>query len=240
MRIVTGYIPILGHPRTVAEYGALGEAIFPHLRGDFDLHPFMETLGETWVYKLLGKDITPSIADNPAKNTLPYHIVNHQKFAWLLKSAIQDPTPETFVWMDWGIGHVPGVTPDIINNFMASIQPGDFAIPGCWDYQYAKDHANFLWPNWRFCGGLMVVPRDKVHVLFKRVKQEVKNHIARTKNITWEVNTLAQIERTLPGPLRWYYADHNEQMFTNYGVGLCNTPSLPVLAVPSDATSSPT
>lgn len=240
VRIVTGYIPIINHTRKASEYNELGANMFGPLSDlGFDIMPFMETVQETWLWKLIGgRNVTHSVADNPEKNTLGYHCVNHQKFAWLLKAAIADPTPETFVWLDYGIGHVPGVTPAVVHEFISSITPHTFAIPGCWTREYAQEHSNFLWPNWRFCGGVMVVPRDKLHVLFKRVKQEAKQHIQRTNNVTWEVNTLANIECTLPGPLRWYYADHNQTMFTNFGVDLCNTPSLPVSAAPSDATSS--
>jgi hypothetical protein len=41
-------------------------------------------------------------------------------------------------------------------------------------------------------------------------------HINVTKNVTWEVNTLARAEQTGKLPIRWYAADHNETMFTNY------------------------
>lgn len=242
VRIVTGYIPIIGHPRKASEYDELGNNMFgPMSKAGLDIMPFMETVQETWLWKLIGdRNVMQSIADNPEKNTLSYHCVQHQKFAWLLKAAIADPTPETFVWLDYGIGHVPGVTPDGVEEFVYSIRPGDFAIPGCWTREYARDNSNFLWPNWRFCGGVMVVPKDKVHRLYKLIKQEVANHIARTNNVTWEVNSLANIERCLPGPPRWYQADHNETMFTNYGVDLCKTSSLPVSAAPSAVTSSPT
>lgn len=216
-KLVTGYVPIQGHPRSAEEYGRLGENLFGGLRGDFIVHPFYETVQETWLAKLiqkLGIDVTHSTADNPKKNTLAYHCVQHQKFAWLLKAAISDPRPDTFVWLDYGIGHVPGVTADVVSNFMASVRMNDFAVPGCWLRNVLL--INDYFPCWRFCGGLMVVPRDKVHRLYKTIKQEVANHIKRTRNVTWEVNSLAVIERCLPGPLRWYQADHDQTMFTNY------------------------
>lgn len=75
-----------------------------------------------------------------------------------------------------------------------------------------------FWPNWRFCGGLLVVPRKWAHALFREVKRDVQRHLTETRNISWEVNTLARIERSLP--IRWYQADHNETMFTNYSKDL--------------------
>ena len=222
-KLVTGYIPIQGHPRTAQEYGELGASLFGALDcvgGDFTIHPYYETVQETWLTKYIqslpekvAAGLSHSTADNAAKNSLAYHCVQHQKFAWLLKAAIQDPTPDTFVWMDYGIGHVPGVTPDVVNAFMAAVKANDFAIPGCWERQGLL--VNDFFPCWRFCGGLMVVPRKKVHKLYKTMKREVAQHIANTNNITWEVNSLAHAEANLP-PIRWYKADHNETMFTNY------------------------
>lgn len=223
IKVVTGYVPIKGHPRSAAEYGELGEKLFGKVV-DVPIHAFYETVPETWLAKLIQEvpfSVTPSVADNPAKNTIAYHCVQHQKFGWLLKAAITDPTPDTFVWMDYGIGHVPGVTPDVVNAFLASVQPNDFAIPGCWTREEALEWSTYMHPSWRFCGGLMVVPRAHIHRLYKLIKQEAGNHIQRTKNVTWEVNSLAAIERCLPGPLRWYKADHNETMFTAYGAGIC-------------------
>jgi hypothetical protein len=141
--------------------------------------------------------------------------VQHQKFAWLLKSAILTPQYETYVWLDYGIGHVPGVTVPVIHDFLDQVRPDDLAIPGCWE----KDQAVLteFFPCWRFCGGVMVVPRNRVHKLYKAVKRTVYEHMEAKRNAYWEVNTLAEAEqRGLLPPTRWYYADHNETMFTNY------------------------
>jgi hypothetical protein len=219
--IVTGYIPLPGHPRKATEYGELGEKIFkPLAKAGIPVLPFYETLDQCWLKKHIPQSVRPvthSEGDNPAKNTLNYHIVNHQKFGWLVKALISRPEYDNFVWIDYGIGHVPGVDVDVVYDFMlrAAMRPDDFAIPGCWD----KDNAmiNDAWPCWRFCGGVMVVPREKVYPLYKGVKTAAKAHIGRTNNVTWEVNTLAEAEKSGAIPkVRWYKADHNETLFTNY------------------------
>lgn len=218
--LVTGYIPIQGHPRSAKEYGELGENMFGGLAGDFTIHPYYEQVAETWLAKHIqalpapiANSLSHSTADNGDKNSLAYHCVQHQKFAWLLKALIHHPMADTFIWMDYGIGHVPGVTPGVVNDFMASVKASDFAVPGCWERKGVM--ITDFFPCWRFCGGLMVVPRDKVYKLYKGVKREVMQHIANTNNITWEVNSLAKAEPNLP-PIRWYKADHNETLFTNY------------------------
>jgi hypothetical protein len=38
--------------------------------------------------------------------------------------------------------------------------------------------------------------------------------IEATKNVEWEVNTLARLEQTGLVPMSWYQADHNQTLFT--------------------------
>lgn len=238
--IVTGYVPIKGHPRSASEYGALGE-IFTQIHGDFLIHPFYETVGEMWLMKhivSLPYAVSHSVADNPQKNSLAYHCVNHQKFGWLLKAKMLHPSLKTLIWLDYGIGHVPGVTADVISEFITKVHHGDFAIPGCWPKEGLV--INDYFPCWRFCGGLMVVPAARVYPFYKAVKNAAAASIRRTHNVAWEVNTLARAEPKLPG-LRWYAADHNQTMFTNYGEKPCpNDASLPGSEAPSDAMSTRT
>lgn len=218
LKVVTGYVPIQDHPRSAKEYGDLGENMFGALQGEFTIHPFYETVQETWLAKLiraLPGEVSHSTADNPEKNSLAYHCVQHQKFAWILKAALADPSYDSFVWLDYGIGHVPGVTPSIVNSFLAKVKKDDFAIPGCWEKGGVL--ISDFFPCWRFCGGVLVVPRGKALGLYKAVKITAKKHLSQTHNVEWEVNTLARAEPLIRG-LRWYKADHNETMFTNYEV----------------------
>lgn len=218
-KVVTGYIPIPNHPRGPGFYGDHGAKIFgPLAANGVDIVRYMEQYQDTWLWKYVSRSKVPpthSAGDNGAKNTLAYHCVQHQKFGWLLKAAIQDPKADTFVWMDYGVGHVPGVTVDVVWDFLQSIQPGDFAIPGCWEKENAVNTDFF--PCWRFCGGVMVVPRQVLHKLYKVVKGTALDHVNRTGNVTWEVNTLAEAEHNKKFPkVRWYKADHDQTLFTNY------------------------
>lgn len=216
VKVVTGYVPLANHPRSAAEYGALGEKIFSGFPGD-SIHPFYDPLAACWLWRTVSplKQLTHSTGDNPAKNSLAYHCVQHQKFAWLLTAMVKDPSADSYVWIDYGIGHVPGVTAAVIRDFVAGIREDDFAIPGCWSKANAL--INEFFPCWRFCGGVMVVPRKKVFQLYKDIKKTVKSHITRTGNLTWEVNSMAEAEKAgLLRGVRWYQADHNETLFMNY------------------------
>jgi hypothetical protein len=221
VQVVTGYIPIQGHPRTAEEYGKLGEKIFiPLVQAGVNAKRYMAPIEDCWLHKYVSRFKTPpahSVADNPAKNTLAYHIVQHQKFGWLLKAAIEDPRPDVYVWLDYGIGHVPGVEPVVIGDFLDKIGRGiedRVHIPGCWPKDPEK--VDFRYPCWRFCGGVVVVPRRRVHKLYKAIKTAALKHIDLTKNVEWEVNTMARAELANTVPFRWYQADHNETMFTGF------------------------
>lgn len=229
-QVVTGYIPIPKHTRTAAEYGEYGEKVFGPLAGaGVDIKRYMEQYQDTWLWKYISRAKVPpthSAGDNGAKNTLAYMCVIHQKFGWLLKAAIENPKVDTFVWIDYGIGHVPGVTADVVWDFLQQVKPNDFAIPGCWPKGQAV--LNDFMPCWRFCGGLMVVPRTHVHKLYKAIKGTALDHVNKTGNVTWEVNTMAEAEQNKKLPkLRWYQADHNETMFTAYPPSASAAPASP-------------
>jgi hypothetical protein len=217
--IVTGYVPIKGHPRTPKEYGALGADLFGNIdciTGDCVIMPFYETVQETWLWKLIQashKNVSHSAGDNPKKNSLAYHCVQHQKFAWLLKAALRGPPADTYVWLDYGLGAL-GASPAAVNAFISAIKPDDFAIPGCWpkDGLVVSD----FFPCWRFCGSMFIVPKKDVFPLYKAVKQTVKKHIQETGNVEWEVNSVARAEQDGLISPRWYEADHNKSMLTHY------------------------
>ena len=219
VKVITGYVPVMGHPRTVAEYGALGEKL-GELTDEFPVHPFYQKIEDCWLYKYIhGKQLSPtwSVGDNPAKNSLKYQVATHQKFAWLAMALALDATPDTFVWIDYGIHHVPGVTTVVIKDFLKRIKANDFAIPGCWSKDDPRcGSVGDMWPNWRFCGGVMLVPREQIVPFFAAIKRQVRTHLDFTNNISWDVNNVARVEAGGKLPIRWYQADHNETMFAGY------------------------
>jgi len=215
--VVTAYVPIPGHPRSEAEYDALGCQLLglnhPVLRAKGDLK-------HCWLYQYIQEEygmtgrFSYSVADNPQKNSLGYHIVQAQKTEWLEIATYVDHA-DVFVWLDYGIFHLPGVTTEIIDAFLDRAENEQaIAVPGCWDKGYTYDDTL---PCWRFCGGVMVVPRDLVEPFNYNMKREYARWLGKTGNISWEVNTLARLEDHDPDfPVWWYKADHDRTMFTNY------------------------
>ena len=218
---VSAFVPIPDHPRAAEEFRRLAQ---PLLQLGLQV-PFLVAEGELercWLYQHLLKNynmdtahFSYSIADNPAKNSLAYHIVQAQKTEWLVSAATVDRFSRVFVWIDYGIFHLPGITTGIIRDFLQRADSEQaIAVPGCWERPYAYEDN---YPCWRFCGGVMVVPRPYIIQLDMAMKQEYVRWLNLTKNISWEVNTLARVElldKSLP--IWWYQADHDQTMFTNY------------------------
>lgn len=213
IRVVTGFVPIENHPRPMEEYSALGD----QLRGiNAPLKAFYNIVADCWLFKEIAKlhaIPTHSVGDNPAKNSLQYHIVNHQKTEWLGAASLLDKEADVFVWVDYGIMHVPGVTPAVINSFLEKVKKDDLAIPGCWGRDIPLDDSVV---NWRFCGGLLVVPRPMLMRFDREFKDRTMRNVRLKMNVTWEVNDFARMEKYGSVPIRWYQADHNETMFTGY------------------------
>ncbi len=210
-RLVTGYVPIPGHPRTAAEYGELGEKLsgVPVRKKAYYMR-----VEDTWLHKFV-RGLTHATAssayDNPAKNTLGYHCVNHQKTSWLVQAADEDEDADVLVWVDYGIFSLPGVTNQAIFEFIEKLDDKAIYAPGCWD----KAPVESAFPCWRFCGSMLAVPRKYVDALDYAVRCEARQHIGKTKNVEWEVNTWARVEARNKLPFHWYKADHNVSMFNN-------------------------
>lgn len=213
---VSGFVPIRDHPRTASEYARLGAALS---EARVSLRVFHSRLSDCWLHAMLADlpfAVTHSQGDNPAKNSLSYHIVNHQKTAWLLAAALEDPEPDIFVWIDYGILHLPSLNASFIEDFaraVAADPPARITMPGCWNMGPVAD----AFPCWRFCGAVLISPRRQLHQLDQAVRAETLRCLTSTRNVPWEVNTWARVELSGDVPIDWYPADHDQTMFTNYG-----------------------
>jgi hypothetical protein len=143
--------------------------------------------------------------DNPAKNTLDYHIIQNAKTE-LMCSVSDHFGCERVTWVDFGISHILK-NKDSINKLklLDKLQTG-VIVPGCYNYK-----TNFISPiSWRFCGGLISSDKDSVNGLLN-----IQQHALRSilPHITWEVNVWAIMESVYQFPFKWYEADHNETIF---------------------------
>lgn len=218
VRVVTGYVPIHNHTRSHQEYAKLGEQLRGAL-GKYEPASFYNKVPELWMTPFIeklaaaGHHIKPQPGDNPAKNSMEYHAVQHQKFEWLEKAAREDLEADTFIWLDYGCMRLPGFDSNSLTEFLGRVKKGDLAIPGCWE----KREVNDTYPCWRFCGTMFIVPREDVVPLNAAFQALTRLYVRALRRVTWEVNDLAHVELAHVGPaIRWYAADHNAKMLTGY------------------------
>ena len=218
VKVVTGFVQIPNHPRKEEVYVDWGN----RLKGALGVRPiqaFYYDVKDLWLTQFIERlpPMEPPLkwakSDNPEKNSLEYHAVQHQKIEWLATAANMDQNADTFVWMDYGIMHLPGMDGNYLTSFLDRIVKNDFAIPGCWPPCELDDFEN---PCWRFCGSLLIVPRGDIQNLTKAFKAVTRIFIRSMKKVSFEVNMLALVEQTHIPNLRWYAADHNASMFTHY------------------------
>ena len=223
--VVTGFVPIPGHPRSEVEYRKLGDRLLQAQvpQEDAVLMQLEMDLERCWLYEYLkwrGGEVTHSVSDNPRKNTKAYHIVQSQKAEFLLEAArnYREVDVDVYAWVDYGIFHLPGMTDEILVDFLRRAKDErSITIPGCWDRNYTYDDNH---PCWRFCGGVMIVPKRDLVEFDAAWKMEYISWLKKTNNLNWEVNALARMEAH-GFPIWHYKADHNATMFTNYqGSGL--------------------
>src|ERR1035437_9629652 len=158
--------------------------------------------------------VTHSTEHNPNKNSLGYHIVQHQKVEWMLDAAYEDHEPDVFIWMDYGALYNPSLTEQAVVDLIGRCEETGIAVPGIYDKSNSipDDH-----PTWRFCGTVMICHRKWLPILAAAIRHQAERHIRLTMNVTWEVNTWAGVERNYPElPIHWYPAGHSNEMFTNY------------------------
>jgi len=210
--VVTGYVRIPGHPRTPEEYEQLGAQL--HELRAAQIHVFRDELESCWLSEhVRDQEIEHAVFDNPKKNTLSYHVVQHQKTAWLVRALEADPETDVFVWIDYGIFSQPGVTANIIDDFLRRVEArSEIVIPGC----NTKPSGLFEQPDWRFCGCSFVIARDLVRSFHEAVHDVTLERLRTTGRVTWEINDWAEVDRRKILPIRWYRANHDHTQFTNY------------------------
>lgn len=212
VRLVTAYVPIADHPRGPSEYGTLGEKL-----GGVPVRKkaFYDQVQNLWMSKFLRSlDFMPraSEGDNPNKNSLAYHAVNHEKTTWLKQAADEYPDADVVCWVDYGIFRLPGVNNESITKFINSLDDKHIYAPGCWLPGPVESAA----PCWRFCGSVLAVPTKLIHAFDFECRSKARQHIEATRNVEWEVNTWARVEAgKRQFPIKWYRADHNVRMFTD-------------------------
>ena len=150
---------------------------------------------------------------NKEKDTLEFLQLMNAKPEFLHR-AKKHIEAKTYVWFDFGILKIIKNKENFINSMalldQASVE-GKVVIPGCINKDLINFNNLFVYPIWRFCGGLLIVSStvvDKFHELHLAILESCRN----AGSLTWEVNLWAKIEADNPDIFHWYKADHNDSI----------------------------
>jgi hypothetical protein len=165
---------------------------------------------------------------HPTKDTKEFFSLMNTKIEFLQKSA-RLTEDSTLIWLDMGILKIATNKERCIEHLRA-LHASTFekiTIPGCWSHMPACD-VNRV--NWRFCGGLLIIPRRFLSSFYDHSKNVLTDFCTLPiYKLTWETNVWSVIEYCAEKEnIAWYQADHNDSMI----MGLPLAPSAPPSSIP--------
>jgi hypothetical protein len=225
VKVVTGYVELPVLNCSPSRFRELGHKLVAVAEDVAPTRVFYNYLDECWMFKWLrssGCPVRPQWPELPTDRfAKPYdavcsNIVMHQKYEWLALAAIEDPLPDVFIWIDFGVLKQQDMTPQVVTDFLRKVAAKDriskIEAPGIRQMEPVDDSVS--WD--RFCGSVVIVPRGHLFPLCQEMKLVAMNRIRETGVITIESNTLAHVELAHPSLFRWYPAWWGASMFTSY------------------------
>jgi hypothetical protein len=179
--------------------------------------PIPVEFADTDTYKIMAPVEGLPSCRNAAKDTREYLILMNAKaeFLWRASNIV---TAEYYVWLDAGVSKIVS-SPDVFVPFGESLDrysSDEIRVPGVWGIlQSGNLHKYVHNVYWRFCGGQMIVPRNKISPFYAESTAAIRQLIAATNTLTWEVNVWAFMEAA-GFPFAWVAGDHNDSMFTPF------------------------
>jgi hypothetical protein len=227
--IVTGFYDIYNKPENFKKYfdlfykvGISGIPIIlftsPNFAEQFKTFPSVMTISiELSDFELYNLCINfdgdlPEIRNNN-KDTKEFLALMNSKIEFIL-NASRLCTDDTFIWIDFGILKIIHNIDNFINKLKLINEKrlDKIIIPGCWGKGYSF---SFNTVNWRFCGGVLIIPKSHIESFYNYSKIILKNeyNIPNFK-LTWETNIWNLIEQIYykNDEIQWYSADHNDSI----------------------------
>jgi hypothetical protein len=154
---------------------------------------------------------------NHPKDTREFLALMNTKIEFIWRAMTDLPRDDTYIWVDFGILKIIKDRDVFINKLrIANERTFDkIIIPGCWNYGCSVNYDNV---NWRFCGGIIIIPFSKVEPFFEKNKTCLLEACTTSnRKLTWETNIWYLIE--LGGErdnIEWYAGDHNDSIMRDF------------------------
>jgi hypothetical protein len=229
--LVTSYYDIYNKPENFTTYlelfsklGNSGIPIIlftdPSLVSNFESFSSVKVIGlplESYeLYSIAAKyngDL-PSSRNN-AKDTKEFLSLMNTKIEFV-KKASDLTDDDTLIWVDYGILKIIKNKDRFINK-LREVNERKFTkitIPGCWGFGRPFSCNDV---NWRFCGGLFVIPRNHIDTFYNHSKNVLSDFCNSPQyKLTWETNVWYVIEFCAARDIiDWYFADHDDSILLN-------------------------
>jgi len=157
---------------------------------------------------------------HPTKDTKEFFSLMNTKIEFLQKGAALTED-HTLIWLDMGLLKIAKNKERCIEHLRA-LHASTFkkiTIPGCWSHMPACDVDRV---NWRFCGGLLIIPRRFLSSFYDHSKNVLTDFCTMPiYKLSWETNVWSVIEYCAEREnILWYQADHNDSMIMGAPVSL--------------------
>lgn len=158
----------------------------------------------------------------PSKDTHKFLILMQKKIEFMAKAIEINvwPTDTHFAWVDFSLAKIFKDVNHCINTLKKiDNTPLNHAtsiiLPGCWVQKRIWDISTYYdCVNWCFCGGFFLGDRNSC-LEFYKLYQTFYPEFSKT-NLTWEVNFWGWLQQHDHFHPKWYKADHNDTMVTNF------------------------
>jgi hypothetical protein len=151
----------------------------------------------------------------PHKDTKEFLSLMNTKIEFILRAS-EVCDDDNFIWIDFGILKIVKNKKRFINKLKIVNQHkfNKITIPGCWSFGQAFTVESV---NWRFCGGLFIVPREYISEFYRHSKNVLSDFCKMPiYKLTWETNVWVIAEMfACQNIINWYFADHNDTILLN-------------------------
>jgi hypothetical protein len=156
---------------------------------------------------------------NMGKDTRNYMRLINTKPEFIFQTAREFPCASHYMWIDAGLEKVirdPANFFPHVKSRLNSLKLSTTAvlIPGCHSNVIDDKEKLFSGINWRFCGGVFVVPHAIAELFFRTCLKHIHETSLGPRNMAmWEVNIWQLVEIENPTLIEWTQGNYTEDIF---------------------------